>query len=161
MKVINLQNLPASPNFSDIPAAIARRHGKGKVVFFPGMIDRLYGLFGFPDYRLLFGNAARWMLGEESLIRVKAPVTVDVMMQRQASTGRIMVHLINLTGKRPHSEFIPIRGIEVEVRCPSQHPPRRVLLASTGEPISFELKNGTVTAAIDELEVYDIMVIEP
>ena|GEM_PF-4384771 len=125
------------------------------------MIDRLYGLFGFPDYRLLFGNAARWMLGEESLIRVKAPVTVDVMMQRQASTGRIMVHLINLTGKRPHSEFIPIRGIEVEVRCPSQHPPRRVLLASTGEPISFELKNGTVTAAIDELEVYDIMVIEP
>lgn len=146
---------------TDIPAAIASRHGKGKVVFFPGMIDRLYGLFGFPDHRLLFGNAVRWMLGEESLIQVKAPVTVDVMMQTQAATGRIMVHLINLTGKRPHSEFIPIRDIEVEVRLKSERPPSRVLLASTAEEIPFKTKNGTVTATINELEIYDIIVLEP
>jgi hypothetical protein len=146
---------------TDIPAALARGHGKGKVVFFPGMLDRLYGLFGFPDHRLLFRNAIQWMLGDEELIRLSAPVTVDVMMQRQPEKGRIMVHLVNLTGKRPHSEYIPIRDVGVELRWPNQRPPGKALLASTGEAIPFENENSIVKLSISELQLYDVIVLEP
>jgi hypothetical protein len=150
-----------SAGTTGIPAALANRHGKGKVVFFPGMPDRLYRLFGFPDHRLLLSNAVDWMVGEESLIRVKAPLTVDVMTQRQAAAGRIMVHLVNLTGKRPHSEYISVRDIGIEVRWPGRHAPLKVSLASTRETIPFQFESGAVKFSISELELYDVAVIEP
>ncbi len=141
---------------TDVPAAIANSYGRGKAVYFPGMVDRLYGLFGHPDLRLLLANAVGWMLGGEELLRVKAPVTVDIALQKQP--GRTILHLINLTGKRPQSEVIPVHGIEVAVRSAAR--PKRVLLATTGKEIGFKYEGGFVHATIDRLDVYDLLVIE-
>ncbi len=92
---------------------------------------------------------------------IKIGACVDVMMQRQPEKGRIMVHLVNLTGKRSHSECIPIRDIEVEVRWPNKHPPGKALLATTGDVIPFECKKNVAKLSIDELELYDVIVLEP
>mgnify|MGYP001040964191 CR=1 FL=1 len=137
-------------------ANVAADGGRLAVVHAPGMVDRLYGLFGHPDLRLLLANAVGWMLGGEELLRVKAPATVDIALQKQP--GRIILHLINLTGKRPQSEVIPVHGIEVAVRAPAR--PKRVLLATTGKEIGFKYEGGFVHATIDRLDVYDLLVIE-
>jgi hypothetical protein len=139
-----------------VPAAVVHRFGKGHAAYFPGMIDRLYGLFGHPDLRLLLANAVRWLLGGDDLLHVDAPVTVDVALQEQP--GRVLLHLINLTGKRPQSEVIPVHGIAAAVRLSAR--PARVLLASTGRELAFEYRDGLVHVTVDRLAVYDIVVIE-
>jgi hypothetical protein len=139
-----------------VPAAVANAFGRGRAVYFPGMVDRLYGLFGHPDLRLLLANAVRWMVGADELLRVDAPVTVDVALQEQP--GRVILHLINLTGKRPQSEVIPVRDLRVEVRLAGR--PKRVLLASTGRDLAFDYQGGFVRATVDRLDVYDLVVLE-
>ncbi len=143
---------------TDVPAAVANRFGKGRAVYFPGMVDRLYGLFGHPDLRLLLANSVRWALAGDELLRLEAPVTVDAALQEQPG-GRIILHLINLTGKRPQSEVIPVHGITAAVRAPAR--PKRVLLASTGAELAFEYAGGFVRTTVERLDIYDLVIIEP
>jgi hypothetical protein len=95
-------------------------------------------------------------VGADELLRVDAPVTVDVALQEQP--GRVILHLINLTGKRPQSEVIPVRDLRVEVRLAGR--PKRVLLASTGRDLAFDYQGGFVRATVDRLDVYDLVVLE-
>ncbi len=145
---------------TDIPAAIAHRFGKGKVVFFPAMVDRLYERFGYPDHRRLIANAVRWALDYRDIVRLEAPVTVDLMLQAQPEQGRVIVHLINLTGKRPQSETVPVHDLKLQVRLASGSSPKRVLRASSGASLPFGFSDGMVSVAIDRLDIYDLVVIE-
>lgn len=150
-------------NFSrktQIPALTVNYIGNGSVVYFPGEIDRLFWHLKFPDHRLLIANAVLLGLKDEVLARLKAPMTVDLSIQIQRDKKRIISHLINLTGKRPYAEIIPVRDLELEIKIPEEFSLRRAVSLNQNRELSLSIKDNTAKILLPELKDYEVVVLE-
>lgn len=150
-------------NFSkrtQIPAVIVNNFGKGTVVYFPGEIDRLFWHLKFPDHRLLLVNAVTYKLRDKLLTYLKAPMTVDFAVQIQRERKRIIVHLINLTGKRPYAEIIPVKDLEIEVKIPEGFTFRKATSLTQKKLLPLTTENNKVKILLEELKDYEVVVLE-
>ena len=79
---------------TDIPMAICRRRGLGRVVYFPMDLDRTFSEVMAADHLALLTNAVRWAAPDGPPLEVSGPGVVDVAVWRQAAS--LTVHLVNL-----------------------------------------------------------------
>ena len=63
---------------TDSRAVFLRRFGKGRVVYFPWDIDRVYWEVMVDDHGRLLRNAIDWALNEERPVTVTGPGVLDV-----------------------------------------------------------------------------------
>ena len=77
------------------PGVFLRRFGKGRVVYFPWDIDRVYWEVMVDDHGRLLRNAIDWALNEERPVIVDGPGVLDVTMWKQKNS--MTVHMVNLT----------------------------------------------------------------
>ncbi|WP_231639184.1 alpha-amylase family protein [Sphingomonas profundi] len=107
---------PAAPSPAT-PGALLRRYGKGASIHLPWLPEWHYYRDGLPDHRLIF----------ETLIAAFAPArpvklagrgAVEITVQRQAHTGRLLIHVINYSGQRNtrYEEPADIHGLRLGVR---------------------------------------------
>jgi hypothetical protein len=150
-------------NFSkrtQIPAAVVNYIGSGSVVYFPGEMDRLFWHLKFPDHRLLLVNAVTLKVQDKLLAYLKAPMTVDFSVQIQQEKKRVIVHLINLTGKRPYAEIIPVRNLEVTIRIPEGFSFKRAISLTQKQAVPFGVEDKTVKITLGELRDYEVIILE-
>src|SRR5205085_6105324 len=81
----------------EIPAAVARNHGKGRVVYFAAGFDAAYYLYAYPYQRLALRQAVHWAASGPPPITVEAPMCVHSTLMRQSKDGaeRLIVHLFS------------------------------------------------------------------
>jgi hypothetical protein len=116
------------------PQVFVREFGKGRVVYFPFDIDRVFWEVLSLDHGLLLNNAVRWATNEEPPVTVSGPGVLDVTVWRQRNSTT--VHLVNLTNpmmmKGPFRELIPLGPQKVRVQLPARTAPYRVQLLAAG-----------------------------
>lgn len=128
---------------TDIREVYLREIGKGRVVYIPWDIDRVFWQILSADHGKLLGNTIRWALNEEPIVDVKGAGVIDVTVWQQQHS--ITVHLVNLTNpmmmKGPFREIIPVDA-EVSITLPANKKPTGVHLLMSGKKPSYEIKNG-------------------
>ena len=143
------------------PLLVSGRYGDGVVVKYPRCFSLEY--FSEPDAqtRELVGAAMRLFLPEPA-VTVEGSHEVDVSLRRTAD-GKLTVHLVNVSGPHRTDPFFndiqPIGPLTVRVKTGKA--PGSVRLEPDARPIPFEWsEDGFVTAAIDQIGIYDILVID-
>jgi hypothetical protein len=148
---------------TDTPEVYVREFGKGRVVYFPWDIDRVFWELLSVDHAKLLRNAVDWAANEPRPVTVTGRGLLDVTFWRQKDS--VTVHLVNLTNpmamKGPIREFIPVGTQQVSVRLPAGRRLRRARLLVAGtEPAvrrSGEEVQVTVPSILDhEVVAFDL-----
>lgn len=145
------------------PGVYLREEGEGRVVYFPGNIDRTFWEVLAGDHALLLRNAVLWASNEPAPLEVAGKGVLDVALWSQKDS--VTAHLVNLTNpmmlKGPVREIIPISKQTVRIRLPKNG--RRVSKARllvTGKQIPFREENGTVVIDVPEIELHEVVALD-
>jgi len=160
------------------PAIIVNTYGEGKVVYFPGQVDRLFYRIGHPDYERLLLNSLHFVGGRPALT-LKAPTTVEATFFQQKEHKRIIIHLLNhtydqlfptsTTGEygnfsrevfRPVGDIIPVSGIQVSLRIPDAAEVKKIFSMCTLKEVPYRLKEKDVHFRLPRLDEYDAFIVE-
>ena len=121
---------------TDKPGIFLRTFGKGRVVYFPWDIDRVYWEVMVDDHGRLLRNAIDWALDEERPVTVDGPGVLDVTVWKQKNS--MTVHMVNLTNPmmmRPSfREMIPSPPQQVRLRLPEGRRVSKVQFLVAGTP---------------------------
>lgn len=99
-------------------AATLSRLGRGLVAAIYGPLGALYCRFHVPVLREFVGSVVGRLV--ESLVKVRAPPFVDVVLRRRG--GDLVVHLVNLAGRQVAAEYVvvdyvpPMGPVEILVK---------------------------------------------
>jgi hypothetical protein len=147
---------------TDVPEVFLREVGRGRVVYFPGDIDRTFWEVLAVDHGTLIRNAVVWALNEEPVVTVTGPGVVDVAAWRQKDS--MTVHLVNLTNpmmmKGPQRETIPLTAQEVRVQLPEGAEPRGVRLMVAGQVPRAERKGRFLNIEVPSVLDHEVMAID-
>jgi hypothetical protein len=144
------------PDTGAAMAVVNENDAKGRTVYFPNRIDRLFWQIGFPDLKQLLVNAVLWTTRGDIPLEVSAPVTCEVSLRKKGN--KRMVHLINLTGgRRVFNELVPLHGLSVGIREVSVN---KAYLLSDGQPLEFSESDGLTVVKVATLKDYDVVVFE-
>ncbi len=160
-------NLPMEKTFwtvdrTDIPEVLLNTVGKGRVIYFPWDIDRLYWEVMAHDHGQLLRNAIDWAANEPLPIRVTGLGMFDVTVWRQQAS--MTVHLVNLTNPmamRPQiSQLIPSQPQTVAVDIPAGKRVTAVhTLMKTG-PLPHTITNDTIHFTVPSVLDYEVVAID-
>jgi hypothetical protein len=129
--------------------------GGGRVVYLAGDIDRCFRRDNLPDHGDLLANLIRWAANGRIPLEVNGPGLVDCQIYRQP--GRLIMHLVNLTGtaQKPLHEIVPVGPHQVRVRG-------RGIVRSlvTSQAISTTYQDDWLVFELPRLEMHDVFVIE-
>ena len=144
----------------DDPILIVNQNpGAGRTAYFAPQIGRSFWQSRFPDLATLICDTVKWAANTYPPMRVEGPPTLHTSLRR--SSGRFMVHCINLTGgERLFSELVPLHDIRISIRCDNGMQVRRAWRASDGARLKIEKQGAYVTAQLDKLTDYDVVVFE-
>jgi hypothetical protein len=95
---------PRTPR-TDEPAVLLREHGRSRVVYFPGDVERTFWRSGNPDLGRLLAQAVRWLRGRDA-----PPVTVEgegvVEAFAWETEPGYALHLLNYTNPNMTRGFV-------------------------------------------------------
>jgi hypothetical protein len=145
----------------DPPPASGRVTG-GRVVYFPGDIDRTFWEVLSVDHLKLLRNAVTWATDEAPLVTVTGPGVLDVTVWEQKDS--LIIHLVNLTNpmmmKGPVRELIPVGEQRVQVRLPDGTRPIRVRLLAADKLPAFEHQDQQITLTVPSILDHEIVVMQ-
>ncbi len=161
---------PEGASSKPAPAAIARRVGKGRVVYFASGVDAALWSYAYPYQRRIFDRAVAWAAPEAFPIRVEAPMLVQSTFfeQRDADGRRAIVHLFNEVDTAAHhgkpgedvplrEETIAIHGIRVRFAGPA---PARIHVEPGGIAVEGRREGDAVVVDVPPLERHAMVVAE-
>jgi len=145
------------------PSVVVRETGAGgRVVYIAENIGETFWEVLAADQARLIGNAVRWALGRVPAVEVTGPGLVDVATR--AGSGRLAVHLVNLTNpmamKGPMREVLPVGAQQVALRWPEARPLPTARLLVAGRPIAPQRAGGRIVFNIPELAIDEIVLIQ-
>jgi hypothetical protein len=147
---------------TDVAEVYLSEVGRGRVVYFPWDIDRIFWEVLAVDHGILLRNAVRWATDEEPPVEVSGPGVLDVTAWRQASS--ITVHLVNLTNpmmmKGPYRELIPVGEQRVVVRLAEGQKARKVHLLVAGRDLDVDQQGTRLTAVVPSIRDHEVVAID-
>lgn len=139
-----------------------RELGSGRVVYFPGDLDRSFHEFLTRDHYRLLTNAVRWALDEPSPVEVTGAGIVEVTAWHQ--TESMTVHLVNYTNpmylKGPFHEIIPSPPLVAHVTLPAGTTARRVRLLRAGIDSQPRIEAGRLVIDIAHVDDFEVIAID-
>jgi hypothetical protein len=154
---------------AEFPAVVARRHGKGRVVYLAGGFDGAHYLYSYPYQRVLLKNAILWAAGAPPPVQVTAPMCVHstVMRQKKRAGDRLVVHLFNNVNTTAHhalpnddvplrEESLPIHGLRVTFG--KQYRPRGIRLEPGGRVLQPRRVPAGLEVTVPRLDVHSMVV---
>ena len=149
-------------NSTDIPQAYVRQVGAGRVVYFPGDIDRAFWEVLCVDHGVLLTNAVDWATNEPRPVTVAGQGVLDVTVWEQAHS--MTVHLVNLTNpmmmKGPVRELIPVDEQVVRVKVPQDRSVARVHLLRAGIAPEVTQTRGAITIRVPSVLEHEVVAID-
>ena len=173
LPVSPLTQIPAYPDLpmeevyprveeTNVPEIFLREAGGGRVVYFPGDIDRTFWEVLSADHGTLLRNAIAWATNEDPPVTVTGQGLLDVTVWRQKDS--LTVHLVNLTNpmtmKGPYRELIPCSAQSVRVRLPQGRRARGVrLLVGNLTPV-VEQHDSLVSLTLPSVLVHEVVAVD-
>ena len=144
------------------PQVFLREIGRGRVVYFPWDIDRVFWEVMSVDHGRLLANAVAWAANEDPPVTVTGPGLLDVTIWRQKQS--LTVHLVNLTNpmmmKGPFRELLPLPEQRVRVKLPDEARPGRVQLLVGERPPGVEQSPGYVDVTVPSILDHEVVAID-
>jgi Hypothetical glycosyl hydrolase 6/Beta-galactosidase trimerisation domain len=145
----------------DLPQVFMRETGRGRVVYFPWDIDRVFWEVMSPDHGRLLANAVDWATNEEAPVTVTGPGLLDVTIWRQRSS--LTVHLINLTNpmmmRGPMRAPVPLGEQRVRIKLDRAAHAAVHLLVSKQSP-HVEESNGHLTVTVPSVLEHEVVAVD-
>lgn len=147
----------------DIPAdyeeVLYRRFGAGRVVYFPGDIDRCYWDYLLGDHRKLLQNSVRWALSGNDLLRLNGPGFVDTTVFENREG--VIVHLVNMTThhalRGAAEEVLPLQGLVLKLR--NDLIPEGRVKSLENKEVTVERGEAYTVVRIPELKLHEVLVV--
>ena len=147
---------------TDIPELYVRQFGKGRVVYFPWDIDRIFWEVLAVDHLKLLTNAVDWATNDARPVTVTGAGVLDVTVWRQKDS--MTVHLVNLTNpmmmKGPIRDFIPATAQEVSVRLPQGRKAGKVQFLVGGQTPNAREANGFLHLTVPSILDHQVVAID-
>jgi hypothetical protein len=147
---------------TDTPGIFLRQSGRGRVVYFPWDIDRVYWEVMVDDHGRLLRNAIDWALDEERPVTVSGPGVLDVTVWKQKDS--MTVHLVNLTNPmmmRPSfREMIPAAAQQVRLRLPEGKRAAKVHFLVSGGTPAVEAVAGSITVTVPSIRDHEVIAVD-
>lgn len=100
------------------------------------------------------------MMFPNPLVEVSGSPWIDVSMSQLK--GKKLVHLVNTSGDHKGAGIIqslePAGPLKLSIRC--EHKPTKITLQPEGKICDFVYADGKAQLEIDQVNIYDILVIE-
>ena len=140
------------------PAVVLRQTDKGRLVFFPGDIERTMWLAGNTDLSRLLQNAIRWVGGSSAPVSIEGRGLIEVFAWQTEPGFAVLV--LNYTNPNVHRgwvrEFYSIGEQQVRMKLPPGRRIKRVELLRAGKDIPFRVRDGAVEFTIPSVEDYEV-----
>lgn len=155
---------------TDEPLVVIHPYGKGMCVYFAVRIGGAYIKYGYDKARELLAGAVRIAAQKAPEIHVKAPMAVEVLLQKQKD--RRIVHLLNYSNRPTiswkvtdfpavglgpmeksstiYDEILPVHDIEIEVDL--EQTPMRVYQVPTLVDLHFSFTGSSVKFTLPKLD---------
>ena len=147
---------------SDIPMAVCRDVGNGRVVYLPMDLDRTFDEVGDADHLRLLRNMVLWTADERQPIEVLGPGLVDIALWRQQAS--LTVHLLNLNNpmaaRGKFRELIAAGPSRVNVALPIGASVRSVRLLEAGREVEGTVSDGRLVVDIPRVELHEVVAVD-
>jgi hypothetical protein len=147
---------------TDVAGVFLRRFGKGRVIYFPWDIDRVYWEVMVDDHGRLLRNAIDWALDEEPPVTVSGQGVLDVTVWKQKSS--MTVHMVNLTNPmmmRPSfREMIPSPPQQVRLRLPEGKRAAKVQFLVSGGTPRAHIAGGVISLTVPSIRDHEVIAID-
>jgi len=144
------------------PGVYLRSSGSGRVVYFPGDIDRTFWQVLSTDHGKLLRNAVEWATNEPPPVTVSGKGVLDIALWEHKDF--MTVHLVNLTNpmmlKGPVREIISVSRQEVSLRVPPGRRVGRVHLLSAARGIPFQAMGERIEFAVPSIDLHEVAVVD-
>jgi Hypothetical glycosyl hydrolase 6/Beta-galactosidase trimerisation domain len=144
------------------PGVILRESGRGRVVYFPGDIDRTFWEVLDVDHAKLLRNAVLWATNEPAPVSVEGQGILDISVWGQKNS--MTVHLVNLTNpmmmKGPVREVIPVASQRVRIRIPDGHRVVRAKFLVAGNSIPFGSEQGFIVLDVPSIALHEVIALD-
>jgi hypothetical protein len=144
------------------PGVFVRQVGKGRVIYFPGDLDRTFWDVMDYDHAMLLRNAVAWASNEPAPLLVEGKGILDVAIWKQKNS--MTVHLVNLTNpmmmKGPLREVIPLSSQVVSVRVPDGHRVMKARLLVAGTDVPFHEKDGAIVVEVPSIDIHEVVALD-
>lgn len=147
---------------TNVPQLYLQKIGAGRIVYFPGDIDRTFWEVLAPDHLKLLGNAVDWATNEDPIVNVTGPGVLDVVIWRQRAS--LTIHLVNLTNsmamKGPVRELVPIGEQHIRMKLPTGLKAKRIRLLAADRTIPIHGQGTHLNFVIPSFEDHEIVAID-
>jgi len=143
-------------------AATTANYGRGKIGAVYGPLANIF-FKGHHPYIRQFIDAMVKGLFPEPAVLVDGPSAIDIAL-RKTKDGRLSLHLLNrssmpLPDRYNFTDFIPALG-PVQVKMKIAAKPQKVALVPEETPVTWEWKDGRLTATIPRVHIHGVLVID-
>jgi hypothetical protein len=157
-----MESVFVRPGSQRNPGVYQRMEGKGRVIYFPGDIDRTFWQVLDVDHGKLLRNAVAWATNEEQPVTVEGLGVLDIAVWEQADS--ITVHLVNLTNpmmmKGPVRQIIPIPQQRVSVRIPEGQQVSKVHLLVAGTEAGHRMAGDRAVLEVPEIGLHEVVAVD-
>ena len=144
------------------PGVIINEIGRGRVVYFPGDIDRTFWEVLDVDHAKLLRNAVLWATNETAPVSVEGPGVLDISVWGQENS--MTVHLVNLTNpmmmKGPVREIIPVAGQRVRIQIPKGRRVAQAKLLVAGKSVPFRIEQSFIILDVSSIFVHEVIALD-
>jgi len=149
-------------NKTDIPMAICRQMGSGRVVYLPMDLDRTFDELSHGDHLALLHSFLTWAHDAAQPLEVSGPGLLDLAYWRQELS--IAVHLVNLnnpmTMRGSYREAITAGPYRVRLQLPEGARPAQARLLTAGETVPLRLVDGWAEVAVPSLDFHEVVAVD-
>ncbi len=142
--------------------AVVRQVGKGRVVYFPGDLDRTFWEVLDFDHARLLRNAVIWATNEPAPLQVTGKGVLDVSIWTQKNS--MTAHLVNLTNpmmlKGPVREIIPITSQKVRMQIPAGRRVKQVRLLVAGTNPAHTLDGSFLQLEVPSIALHEVVAVD-
>ena len=143
-------------------AATTANYGKGKIGAVYGPLANIFFKGHHPYIRQFIGAMVKDLFPEPAVL-VDGPSAIDIAL-RTTKDGRPSLHLLNrsnlpLPDRYNFTDFIPALG-PVQVKMKIAAKPQKMALVPEETPVTWEWKDGRLTATIPRVHIHSVLVID-
>ncbi|MBH0113851.1 ThuA domain-containing protein [Novosphingobium sp. YJ-S2-02] len=147
---------------SDIPMALCRKVGKGRVAYLPMNIAATFEELQHADHMRIMAGMVHWALGARQPMEVAGPGLVDIAWWRQERS--LAAHIVNLnnpmTGSGSYREAIPTGPYEVSLELPEGAQVRAVTLLDAGMPATTRRDGERLVVTVPSVSFHEIIAVD-
>jgi Hypothetical glycosyl hydrolase 6/Beta-galactosidase trimerisation domain len=157
-----MESVYVRPGGPLLPGVYLRQVGKGRVVYFPGDIDRTFWEVLDLDHGQLLRNAVDWVTNEDPPATIEGKGVLDVALWEQKDS--MTLHLVNLTNpmmlKAPVREIISISAQKISLRIPAGRRVRRVHLLVAGTDTPYRIADGKIELEVPSISLHEVVAVD-